>query len=70
MKKDERHEMRLEPSLKVYLKNAAKFDNKNLTAFLLQAALDRANMLRTTKGWKAKEPPQPRDARRKEVHNK
>jgi len=65
MKKGERFEMRLEPSVKMYLSHAAAFDRKTLSGFLMHAALAYANDLRS-KGWEAKPPPVPKDGRRKQ----
>lgn len=64
MKRDARFELRLEPSTKRYLEFAAAFDRKTLSGLLTHAALAYADTLRA-RGWKAKPPPVPRDARKK-----
>lgn len=56
--------IRVEPEIRRYLEQAAAFENRAIGNFILTAALERAEQLRG-KGWKAKEAPQPRDARRK-----
>ena len=59
--KTTRLETRLEPSVKKYLAAAAKRDRRSLSQFLVKAALDRAAELME------KDPPIPRDGRRKAV---
>lgn len=57
-------QLRLDPETKTLISEAAAFDRRSLSSFLLVAADCYINSLRY-RGFKAKEAPQPRDARRK-----
>lgn len=58
-------QFRTEKAVKKYISQAAAFDRKSLSGFMLHAALAYANELRS-KGWEAKPPPVPKDGRRKQ----
>ncbi len=62
--KSELIQLRAEASLKRFLEQAADLDHKSLSAFMLHAAIQYAEQ-RRSRGWNAKQAPQPRDARRK-----
>lgn len=63
MKQGQMH-FRVEPSLHRFLKSAAEFDHKSLSAFMVHAAIQYAETLKA-RGWKAKDAPQVRDGRRR-----
>lgn len=62
--KEERFELRMEPSLKRHLISAAAYDHKTLAGLMVHAAIQYAEGLRA-RGWRAKDAPIPRDGRRK-----
>lgn len=62
--KKERANLRLEASVKRYLEAAASFDRRSLSELLIFGALKYAEELRS-RGWAAKNPPLPRDERRR-----
>lgn len=64
--KTARFELRMEGSLKKSFEAAARFNHQTLAQFLIQAGRAAVNVARGN-GLTIKEPPQPRDARRKAV---
>lgn len=64
MRREDRVQLRITPSMKRYLEHAAMFDGKTLSGMLTHAALMYADSLRG-RGWRAKQPPVPIDGRRR-----
>jgi hypothetical protein len=64
--KTSRFELRIEPSLKKSFESAARFNHQTLSQFLVQAGRAAVNVARGN-GLTIKEPPTPRDGRRKAV---
>jgi hypothetical protein len=63
--KAERANLRMEPAVKRYLQAAADFDRRSLSEMLIHGALRYAEQLKA-RGWRAKNPPRPRDERRRD----
>jgi uncharacterized protein (DUF1778 family) len=64
--KHERIFIRIETAAKTHLERAAKQKFQSLTQFVIQAALEKSEMMRAA-GWRVKAAPKVGDARRKPV---
>lgn len=58
--------MRVEPDVKQIIERAAAQKNETVSEFMIRCALEEGERMRKA-GWRVKDLPQPRDARRKQA---